>query len=149
MPYSREQLEAVWIKDKPAEDFHPFERGKKYLDRDVPDELFPIQEWCIQQGGSPAGSLFPDLSSIFQGLEYILQTAAGNYTEDVRDKLFEPSEMAGMMDYLNSEGDFEGGALRQFPELQEIIKKALLGMPRGQEVIRAIQGVEKYSDLFL
>ena len=148
MPYSREQLQEIWVKDKPVKDFEPLVRGRTYFGHEIPEQVFVIEEWCMKQGGSPRGSRIPDLSNTFQGLEYILLTASGVYSKALGKQLFEPSEIQGMMSYLNRERDFQGGALRQFPDYQKMIKKALLELPRGPKVIKAVQKIEKFSDLF-
>jgi len=52
------------------------------------------------------------------------------------------------MDNLNREEDFTNGALKQFPELETMIKEALLELPKGVKMIEIVQSIDKYSDLF-
>lgn len=144
MAFSREQLEGVWRQGKRTLSHPPFEKGRKYLNRDIPEQLFPIQEWCIKQSSAP-DEFLPDLSCIFQGLEYLLQAATGKFPDEM---VLTEKEISGTMVYLNREDDFENGALRQFPELQIMIRSALLELPKGQEVIDIIQSIKRYDDLF-
>ena len=115
---------------------------EEYLGRKVPSQLFPIQDWCFAQGADPE-HLSPDLTHVLQGVEYILQAATGNFPEAMT-----ADQIGVAMPYLNCEEDFENGALRQYPELQQMMKKAILTLPKGKEVINTIRSFEQYQDLF-
>lgn len=139
MPYNREFLtKQLDPNTRPL--FGPYEA--EYLGRKVPEQLFPIQDWCFAQGADP-NHLFPDLTNVLQGVEYILQAGTGNFPEAMT-----ADEINGAMFYLNCEEDFKNGALRQYPELQEMMKEALLSLPKGAEVIKTIRSIKRYKDLF-
>lgn len=144
MAFTKEQIQPyLGTENKPYTS--PLIRAEKYLDRDVPEGYFVVQDWCMAQGFAPVKSGIPDLSRTFQGLEYIFQTATGKEPEDI---VLSESAVANMMHYLNRENDFENGALRQFPEYQRLIKQELLKLPNGRKTIDAIQKIPKYKDLF-
>lgn len=145
MPYTREQITPHL---QPSDPNNPWllVRGKQYLGRDVPEGYFVVQDWCLAQGATPLDSVIPDLMETLQGVEYLFQTATGNYPDE---KVLVESEIIGMMHYLNRETEFEGGALRQYPELQKLLKEHLLQMPKGAQTIAAIQKIPQYADLFV
>lgn len=122
MPYTREFISRQLDPNvKPT--FTPY--TEKYLGREVPIQLFPIQNWCFAQGADPK-HLSPDLTYVLQGVEYILQASTGNFPEAMT-----ADQVKNAMKYLNREEHFENGALRQYPELQEMMKKAMLMLPKG------------------
>jgi len=144
MAYSREQIEKSWVPDDGIR-HHGLTRGKKYLGRDVPEEYFVVQDWCLAQGVAPLGSDTPDLTQVLQGVEYVIQAATGKYPDE---KILSSQEINGMMPYLNRETEFNGGALRQFPELQKLLKEQLSKLPKGSIVIATIRALPQYQDIF-
>jgi len=144
MPYSREQIEKNLVPNE-GTNIHALIRGKKYMGRDVPDGYFVVQDWCLSQGVALPGSGIPDLTHILQGVEYFIQAAIGKYPDEM---VLTPDEIRGMMFYLNQESEFDGGALIQFPELQEVLKRELIKLPKGSAVIEAIRSLPGNQDLF-
>ena len=118
------------------------ERGRKYLGRDVPDEYFMIQDWCVSQGVATE-SFVPDLTHVLQGVEYVLLPGTGRHPE-----LLTTDVLTRMMYYLNREDEFEGGALRQYPELQTMIKEEVLKQPDGRLMLDILAQTPEYKDLF-
>lgn len=139
MPYTREFI-SKRLDTSVQPQFTPY--TEEYLGRKVPQQLFPIQDWCFAQGADPE-HLFPDLTHVLQGVEYILQASTGNFPEAMT-----ADQISGAMTYLNCEEDFKHGALRQYPELQKMMKQAMLTLPKGQEVINTIRSLKQYQDLF-
>jgi len=144
MAYSKEQLSELLDPNLSTTKCAPLEKGVPYIGRNVPDEYFVIQDWILEQPAAPEDSDIPDLGCVLQGLEYIFCDASDTYPHIPRDE----KNLRTTMGYLNRELEFEGGALRQYPELQRLIREGLLQMPRGQEVISVIQGIEGCEDLF-
>jgi len=143
MTWTKDQIASYLgpnIKDWRSSQLH--ERGKKYLGRDVPEEYFNIQDFCVAQG-TTQDSLVPDLMDTLQGVEYVIQAATGKYPE-----LLTEDNIRQTMSYLNREDLFEGGALRQYPNFLEIVKEELLRMPKGKTVLELISRFPKYQDLF-
>jgi len=141
MSWTKEQLIPHLSKKNKPKDGDLLEKGHKYLGRNVPEQYFKIQDWCISQGVT--NSAIPDLTKTLQGVEYIIQAAVDN-----DPKVLTPTTLKNCMWYLNRPEEFKNGALRQFPEFQEIIKKELLELPFGKKVLKIISEIPEYSDLF-
>ncbi|MFC1624840.1 hypothetical protein ACFL15_00460 [Patescibacteria group bacterium] len=144
MLYTKEQLLKVQDPNQPTESMLLIKRGETCFGREVSEQYHIVQDWILEQPGVPLGSFYPDLGSALQGVEYMFYAATANSPSEHRNV----EQMEIMMNYLNRENLFKGGALRQYPEFQEVIKKAILELPHGQEVINLIQKIDKYKDLF-
>jgi len=142
MLWTREQLALHFDRNNEPRAGVLIKRGSKYMGREIPDGYFTIQDFCVSQGIATKADI-PDLTHILQGVEYIFYIATGEHPEDLT-----PRELIGAMYCLNREKEFEGGALRQYPELLEITKTEILKLPRGREVIEILGGIPEYQELF-
>lgn len=144
MPWRKEQLTSYLNRDRIPSQGVLLERGKTYLGRVVPDGYFRIQDWCVSQGISESFAI-PDLTWVLQGVEYLLQAGTGNFPDKI---VLTTANLIGTMHYLNRETVFDGGALRQYPELLAMVKEELGKLPRGKDVIRGLGRIPQYKDLF-
>lgn len=105
---------------------------------EYPKEYFPIQEYVFGLGANP-NYVDTNLVPALQGVEYLLDIANGNtpLTED---------NVSRSMRYADIK-EFENGALRQFPEFWNMIRDAMLKLPKGQEVLDIIRSLDEYVDL--
>jgi hypothetical protein len=142
--FTRKEMQRRWVKG--ITPLMPLgERGQKFLGQDVPDGYFVIKDWCIAQGITPTGSYVPDLTCILQGVQMSFFAATG---QKANEWYLTREGLLSTMSYMNREGEFTGGALRQFPELQKLLKAELLKLPNGQAFIEGVQKITQYKDLF-
>ncbi len=142
-PISKETFLSMLDKKLPTHD-PGLTRGKKYMDREVPEQYFIIQKWCLSQGSVPLETGYPDLSHILQGVEYIIQAATGKHSESV----LSPGEIKLALGYLDCPELFEGGSLMMFDELRELVRTQLLTLPKGQIVINTVNNLPGYQGIF-
>ncbi len=134
MLHSREELNP-----SVAPLFKKVQPGDLYLGMwKYPDEYFPIQEYVFGLGANP-DHLDTNLVPALQGVEYLLSLAQG-------DTPLTTDNVTRSMHYVDIR-EFENGALRQFPEFWNMVRDAMLKLPKGQQVLDIIRSNEEYADL--
>ena len=135
MPNSRKEE----LSPSVAPPFKKVQPGDLYLGMwRYPDQYFPVQEYVFGLGANP-NNHDTNLVPALQGVEYLLSLAT-EITPLTRENV------TRSMHYTDIK-EFRDGALREFPEFWEITKKAMLELPKGQEVLNIVRSIEEYADL--